>query len=1279
MPLRLKSLSTELTIVFASIVVVLVGFLSYFSLELVSQSHEETLRRDIQNTVDQAVLIIDKELDERIREVESVTLSPTLKDAVVDLSEEHAALAPEKRTEAALLKRFKGHACGGERPEITRLLRAVQEAHPYISEFLLTDKFGITIGCTSQPERLEFSEETWWQEAVTRGLSLSNLVPDPRTNTFVYSVALPVYDGAVTTTGVLRAVFNLRAMQDALRAMRIGEHGFLVAMGRQGRIFAHPEQRYLWKKAGDVPELAYLSRVVGSGAPRGVLIYQPTPEDEESGESGAGVQPAQAGTAASGPASVSPARQHSLFDQPLSLASASEESWILAYSRTLRPASLGPLGWTVVGTVSRAEVISPITAIRERVTWVAGSLILAAIAIVWFVSRRLARPLNDLALRADLIAAGDLSVNLRVPSRNEIARLASALSSMVDSLRESNISLAKSNTNLEKIVADRTRQLEEKSKLLEKQSRDVLEASRLKSQFLANMSHELRTPLNAVLALSEILAERISGDLNDEQVKQVTLINRSGRNLLRLINDILDLSKIEAGRLEVYLSVFELRATISAVKDTIAPLAAEKKLDFEVVLDPALPACVKSDDAKIRQVLVNLLGNAVKFTHSGGVTLTLSRRDRPLPGSDEPPPPMSDQGPFWLEFKVSDTGIGIPHDAIEKIFDEFQQADGSATRKYGGSGLGLAISKRLTELMGGEISAESEEGKGSAFRVLLPVEGVVSNEQTVSTSIIRPETSHSRIAAREAQPPAAPAMARAARGTDPGVRRAEQPPASGKRKWVTPLREHPIPISPRFLDIRDDTHNLLPHIPTLLVVDDDPESLYVYRQFLSRSGYQVIFAINGEQVVEKARQFSPVAIILDLMLPHKSGWEVLEELKITEDLKNIPVIIASVLDHRERGVCAGAFRYLTKPMSERQLSGVLAELEKARKKDVRRVLVIDDDPVEIGIAKTLFAKAGLDVVAMQDGAAAVDWAAAEHPDFIVLDLMMPVMDGFEVLSRLKANPATAKIPVLVYTAKEVSEEEKKRLLPAAQRIFPKMPLQIEEMLDELQRALQTVPMPGQASAASSVRAKAADERPPSMPDEPVAEPSNIADTAPLRVEASASRRGASSAAEESFDAAGFEPGSGRAAEQETVRPAGPGAGEAFRARVLLVEDDPANQYSISFLLRSNGYEVLLAENGEQGLERAEKDRPDLILMDMMMPVMSGFDATRHLKSKPNLRDIPVIALTAAAMRGDRERTLEAGCDDYVSKPVDRNLLLQRIEHWLAAVPAAVGPRDGGRS
>ncbi|HXI01975.1 MAG TPA: response regulator [Candidatus Saccharimonadales bacterium] len=1288
MPLRLKSLSTELTIVFTTLVAGLVALLSFFAFQMASRSLEEAVRRDLFNMVDQATSALDKEIQERVREVQTISLAPTIRNGALDMSETHVTIPVSQRNEDSLRSRFGGQACLDELPEVTRHLQTVLASHNYIAALILTDRFGISVSCTGESRQIVNSSETWWQEAMRRGISLSNLTPNPTTGAYQYAISIAIPDGKRSPAGVLRAVFNLNQMQGSLNAMRIGEHGFVMAMGRTGTIFSYPKGEYLWRKVQDVPELSQLTRVVASRAPKGTLIYEPLAETTaEVSVPGASRSPSAASVTA-GP-------------HPASLASAPEDSWILAYGRMFRPASLGPLGWTVVATVSRAEVIAPIYAIRYRVAAFGGTVVFFAVLLVWYLSRRLARPLIDLARRADLIAAGDLGVYLSIPEKNEIGRLASALASMVDSLSAANRTLTRTNLNLEIIVADRTSELRDKTELLEEQSKQVLEASRLKSQFLANMSHELRTPLNAILALSDILAQRISGDLNEEQVKQVTIINRSGGNLLRLINDILDLSKIEAGRMEVHEDVFDLKTTLATLRDTIEPLAADKGLAFTIVPDPALPSSMKSDDPKIRQVLLNLLGNAVKFTERGSVTLTLSRRYRKLPGTDEEPPPLTDEGPFWLELEVKDTGVGISPQALQHIFEEFQQADGSTTRKYGGSGLGLAISKKLVELLGGELSVESAMGRGSTFRALIPVEGVASAEATIEAR---------RPAGAGLTGPAAPGAATSLpsdrRALPAGTRGLVDPDESlgdgtPGRPWVTPLKEHPVPISPRFLDIRDDANSLLPHRPTLLVVDDDPESLYVYRQFLSRQGYQVIFAISGEQVLDKARQYKPVAIILDLMLPQKSGWEVLEELKFAEDLREIPVIIASALDHRDRGLCAGAFRFLTKPMSERQLSSVLQELERARKKDVHRVLVIDDDPVELGIARTLFEKAGLDVTTKDNGEEAVIWARNESPDIIVLDLLMPAMDGFEVLSRLKSDQATAGIPVLIYTAKDVTEEDRRRLLPSVRRIFPKVPLQIEEMLEELEKALQTVPHairptarpepelsrpPQDAPEGPAGTASGASRPPGPRAARPQAEPGGelSEDRIPATgIAAAPSGLPASDTARAEVSWTGDPVPTGTvvdgtpdetAGDEPDLVETGPvprydvrdaDSRSLPRIRILLVEDDTANQYTIGFLLRSAGYEVIIAENGEEGLQAAERVRPHMILMDMMMPVMSGFEATRILKSRSDLKEIPVIALTAAAMAGDRERTLAAGCDDYVSKPVDRVLLLERVRHWKA--------------
>jgi CheY-like chemotaxis protein len=507
--------------------------------------------------------------------------------------------------------------------------------------------------------------------------------------------------------------------------------------------------------------------------------------------------------------------------------------------------------------------------------------------------------------------------------------------------------------------------------------------------------------------------------------------------------------------------------------------------------------------------------------------------------------------------------------------------------------------------MGGSIGVESEVGRGTTFRAVIPV-GEAAQPAGASVSS-GPQAAGAQPPESTRTEPAEPA------GT------ADGPRATGN-----------LPVDPRLIEIHDDADSLTPGRGTLLVVDDDPGSLYVYRQFLSRLGYQVVFATHGEEVIPKARELRPAAIILDLMLPQKSGWEVLDELKRSDDLKEIPVIISSALDHRERGPCAGAFRYLTKPMSERDVRAVLADLERARNKDVRRVMVVDDDSVDLKIAKILLEKAGVTVLNVQRPDEAVRTALAERPDIILLDLMMPEVDGFEVLSRLKADPATAAIPVLVHTAKEITDEDRKRLEPSARRILQKTPLQIQAILDELGQVLKTLPP-------APVPTPACDEPP-----------------------AGSSTEGAAA---------------------EEAAPAGDSGARAVSplGRILFVEDDPVNQYSIGFILRAEGYEVLLAENGQEGVERAASDRPDVILMDMMMPVMSGFDAARRIKDSPELRDIPIIALTARAMAGERERTLAAGCDDYLSKPIERTLLLERLSYWMGIVEARLPVGAGSPS
>ncbi|MFQ5701234.1 MAG: response regulator [Acidobacteriota bacterium] len=984
-PARWKSLSSKITIVYTSLSVTLVAVVSFIGYEMNSRVLGDRIRGELLLTVDQTLQQVDAEIEERIREVRTLTLSPALYRAARRATRRTEALHLQTAPESIVARSMADRAEDPSIQEADRFLVSMKRDRDDLAEVFITDRYGISAAMSNPTSDTRQDDEAWWQEAVENGYFLGNLRFDESARSYSYSIALPIRDDPRRPLGVVKAVFNLKAIQQIVNAVHIGKTGYMVVLSHDGRVISHPDEASLFKGVNELRDLVSAGDLVSSSLTGVERFRRGEGEDEQ--------------------------------------------EWLVGFSRLMRPASPAPLDWRVMALVSRDEIMAPIITVRDRALLAGVIFILAAVPLVYSFSRRLARPLCDLARRADRIREGDLEVSLDVPSSHEIGRLARALSSMVESLKTSHRRTLEINLGLEKTVRQRTEELRRKNRQIQQQNKRVVESSRLKSQFLANMSHELRTPLNAVLSLSEILANEMSGPLNEEQCKQVSIINRAGKSLLRLINDVLDLSKIEAGRMTLEPAPMSLRALIDLVADTLRPLAEDKALSLTVETAPDLPEFIKSDEHKLRQVLINLMGNGIKFTERGGVTLRVERTRQP---------PM-------IRFHVIDTGIGIEPESKDRIFEEFHQADGSTTRKYGGTGLGLTISRKMAELMRGTLTVESNVDEGSTFTLSIPYE---------------------------------PA-----------------PPATDIAATVDSRTRLRLPDSPP-MKMADDSATIGPdNRPIVLVAEDEQDNLYIMKNYINRLGYRVIFARDGNEVLEKARTHEPIAITLDLVLPKKDGWEVLSELKSDPQTHDIPVIIASVLDNEERALCLGAFRCLVKPITEMDLADVLRDVLEARKTGCERPAAVDDDTAGAGDASP---------------------EAPRHPED----------SGVE---QAAASPA---------------------------------------------------------SAAGDVRT------------------------------------------------------------------------------ILVVEDDPANRYTLDFMLKSAGYEVVIAENGLDGIDKAKQIHPDLILMDMMMPVLGGHEATRRLKNAPGVMAIPVIALTAAAMAGDREKALAAGCDDYVSKPVDRERLMERIQYWL---------------
>jgi signal transduction histidine kinase/DNA-binding response OmpR family regulator len=558
----------------------------------------------------------------------------------------------------------------------------------------------------------------------------------------------------------------------------------------------------------------------------------------------------------------------------------------------------------------------------------------------------------------------------------------SRLTETLQEMRNANEALRESERTLETKVRERTAELEEKNQALERSQRELAEArdealtaSRTKSAFLANMSHELRTPLNAIIGYSEMLQEEAEDAGQEDLVPDLKKILAAGRHLLGLINDILDLSKVEAGRMEVFAERFEVDRVVQEIVTTIQPFTEKNQNRLEVTV-PEGTGEMHSDLTKLRQILFNLLSNASKFTHEGTVRLAATRQER--------------GGAPWLEFRVADSGIGMAPEQLARVFEPFTQADASTTRHFGGTGLGLAITKSFCEMLGGEISATSEPGKGSEFTVWLPAE--LPEEQ-----------------AEEAE---------------------------------APLRE----AAPARADAT-----------TVLVIDDDASARDLMRRFLGREGFRVLTAASGAEGLQLARERAPDVITLDILMPGMDGWAVLSELKAEPRLAEIPVVVVTITDDQSLGYALGASEYMTKPIDRRQLAAILHKYEATGR--AAPVLVVDDDALSRALIRDEVEKAGCRVAEAENGRVALDRVGVEVPSLIFLDLMMPEMDGFELLEELRREAAWQAIPVVVVTAKDLTAEERRTLGLQTERILEKGALDRESLLAQV-RELLRLRLPG---------------------------------------------------------------------------------------------------------------------------------------------------------------------------------------------------------------------------
>ena len=698
-------------------------------------------------------------------------------------------------------------------------------------------------------------------------------------------------------------------------------------------------------------------------------------------------------------------------------------------------------------------------------------------------------------------------------------------------------------------VEAKNQEIEHARRALEEKATELALTSKYKSEFLANMSHELRTPLNSILILGQQLSENADRNLSDKQVEFARTIHGAGSDLLNLISDILDLSKIESGTVSVDAEELYLSNLLDTVARPFRHEAEGRNLSFELELDPSLGRSIVTDSKRLQQVLKNLLSNAFKFTENGGVRLTASA----AAAGWNPEHPILSNASSVIAFEVADSGIGILPEKQKIIFEAFQQADASTSRKYGGTGLGLAISRELATLLGGEIQLRSTPGMGSTFTLFLP-------QNYIGPSAV-----------------------------------AEVEPSARPRSLEAQLRAPDRTVE----SIADDRDNLNSGESVLLVVEDDPHYARIIMDLAHDNGFKVLVAQRGAEALALATEFNPNAVSLDVFLPDMLGWSVLSQLKQNPLTRHIPVQMITLDEDRQHGLAHGAFSFMTKPTSVDGLRDALMRIKEFTVPRRKQLLVVEDNPAEqLGI-RELLNHDDIDIATASDGTQALEFLRNNSCDCVVLDLKLPDMSGFDVLDRLSKDRGLADIPVVVFTGRELSAEEDARLHTMARSVVVKGVESPERLLDEtalfLHRVVGDLPQDKQRMLE---RLHESDE-------------------------------------------------------------------DIVGRTVLLVDDDARNIFALSSVLERRGMNVVTATTGKEAIDSLESTSDvAIVLMDIMMPEMDGYQTMQAIREEAKWRRLPIIALTAKAMKGDREKCLQAGASDYLAKPVNTEQLLAALRMWL---------------
>lgn len=666
-------------------------------------------------------------------------------------------------------------------------------------------------------------------------------------------------------------------------------------------------------------------------------------------------------------------------------------------------------------------------------------------------------------------------------------------------------------------------QLEKSQQELEVKAKQLQESSKYKSEFLSNMSHELRTPLNSLLILSQMLLDNNEGNLNSEQLESAAMINASGNDLLNLINDILDLSKVEVGKMTVDISRFSPADIIQNLFKRMKPLADNKTINMTLDIASDIPEQMQSDVMRIEQIIKNLLSNAIKFTNKNGdVEVNVY---------------VPEDKQQHIAFAVQDNGIGIAEEDQARIFEAFQQADGTTSRKYGGTGLGLTISKQLSKLLGGDLYMESEENKGSTLTLIIPT------KLGEAKSTIKPSAKQSV---------------------------ANKPKTKSSNKDKKPL---------------------------ILIIEDEKRFRKILEDQLDKRKLKYIGTESGKDGFEKAKTLQPSGIILDIGLPDMSGLELLEMLQKDPDTKHIPIHVISASDQKEETLSKGALGFISKPFDKSKMNQLLDSAAEMICEPMRDVLIVEDDKVQREAIKKIIENDNINIIETESGEETITILQSKRIHCMILDLNLTDMTGEQLLKKISEDKEIIVPPVVIHTAKDISPEEEAQLSQYAPSIVLKSADAPQRLIDEISVFLQSL---NSKSSQSSFNVK-----------------------------------------------------------ENKV------SSDSGNKTVLLVDDDMRNNIALAAYLRKLGFNVISADNGELALQRlVDNEKVDLVLMDIMMPVLDGYSTMQRIRENPGFESLPIIALTAKAMAGDRVKCIDAGANDYLTKPVDTDKLVNTMNLWL---------------